>query len=337
MTATSGRNEVGAEVDTALVGRKPRPTRAERLRQLVPVIVLVLMYAITVGIAPGYLKAPQIGSLLQLASILGIAAVGQTLVILVGGIDLSVGAVVTMTNLMAAAIIANRDTALPMALIVVLGIGALVGLGNGLLIQYLKVPDLVATLATMTIVVGVGLLFTHGSPKGHSSPALNALVTQRFLGVLTGGVVIWAIVSAIVIIFLRSTAGGRYVYAVGLNREASRYAAVPVTRTVILLYVASGLTAALAGFLLTGYTGSAYLASGDTYQMQTIAAVILGGTSMFGGRGGYGGTIIGVLITVLLVSALRVVGIVQAGQNIAYGIILLSMLMLLTRMARRSA
>jgi len=192
MTATPG--------GTAAVGLKPRATRADRLRQLVPVIVLVVMYAITVGIAPGYLKAPQIGSLLQLASILGIAAVGQTLVILVGGIDLSVGAVVTMTNLMAAAIIANRDTSLPVALVVVLGIGALVGLGNGLLIQYLKVPDLVATLATMTIVVGVGLLFTHGSPKGHSSPALNALVTQRFLGVLTGGVVIWAIVAAIVII-----------------------------------------------------------------------------------------------------------------------------------------
>ncbi len=337
MTATSGRNDVGTEADAAHVGRKPHPTRTERLQQLVPIIVLILMYAITVWIAPGYLKAPQIGSLLQLASILGIAAVGQTLVILVGGIDLSVGAVVTMTNLMAAAIIANRNAALPIALIVVLGIGALVGLGNGLLIQYLKVPDLVATLATMTIVVGVGLLFTQGSPKGHSSPALNALVTQRFLGVLTGGVVIWAIVSAIVIIFLRSSTGGRYVYAVGLNREASRYAAVPVTRTVILLYVASGLTAALAGFLLTGYTGSAYLASGDSYQMQTIAAVILGGTSMFGGRGGYGGTIIGVLITVLLVSALRVVGIVQAGQDIAYGVILLSMLVLLTRMARRSA
>ncbi len=336
MTATPGHNDVGAGVDVAAVGLKPRTTRADRLRQLVPVIVLVVMYSVTVGIAPGYLEAPQIGSLLQLASILGIAAAGQTLVILVGGIDLSVGAVVTMTNLVAAAIIANQDSSLPVALMVVLGIGALVGFGNGLLIQYLKVPDLVATLATMTIVVGVGLLFTHGSPKGHSSPALNALVTQRFLGVLTGGVVIWVIVSAIVILFLRSSAGGRYVYAVGLNREASRYAAVPVTRTVILLYVAAGLTSALAGFLLTGYTGSAYLASGDTYQMQTIAAVILGGTSMFGGRGGYGGTIIGVLITVLLVSALRVVGIAQAGQNIAYGIILLSMLLLLTRMARRS-
>jgi ribose transport system permease protein len=336
MTAVPERQDVDTEV-VAPLGVKAGPTRADRVRQVVPVLVLVVMYAVTVAIAPGYLKAPQIGSLLQLASILGVAAVGQTLVILIGGIDLSVGAVVTMTNLIAAAIIANRDASLPLALVVVLGIGALVGLANGLLIQYIKVPDLVATLATMTIVVGVGLLFTHGSPKGHSSPALNALVTQRFLGVLTGSVVIWVGVAAVVILFLRSTAGGRYVYAVGLNREASRYAAVPVSRTVALLYVASGLTSALAGFLLTGYTGSAYLASGDTYQMQTIAAVILGGTSMFGGRGGYGGTIIGVLITVLLVSALRVVGIVQAGQNIAYGVILLGMLVLLTRMARRSA
>jgi len=247
MTLAPGHKEAGAVVAAGAVDKKRRATRADRLRQLVPVIVLVAMYAITVGIAPGYLKAPQIGSLLQLASILGVAAVGQTLVILIGGIDLSVGAVVTMTNLMAAAIIANRDSALPLALFAVLGIGALVGLGNGLLIRFLKVPDLVATLASMTIVMGVGLLFTHGSPKGHSAPALNALVTQRFFGVFTGGVVIWAIVSAITILLLRSSAGGRYVYAVGLNREASRYAAVPVTRTVILLYVASGLTSALAG------------------------------------------------------------------------------------------
>lgn len=333
MTSTPDDRRLAEEVGVvSAVGR-----RADRLRQLVPVIVLVAMYAITVAIAPGYLEAPQIGSLLQLASILGIAAVGQTLVILIGGIDLSVGAVATLSNLVAAAIIANNDAALPAALFAVLGIGAVVGLGNGLLIQYLKVPDLVATLASMTVVVGAGLLFTQGSPKGHSSPLLNALVTQRFLGVLTGGVLLWAAVSAIAIVFLRSSAGGRYVYAVGLNREASRYAAVPVARTVVLLYVASGSMAALAGFLLTGYTGSAYLASGDSYQMQTIAAVILGGTSMFGGRGGYGGTIVGVLITVLLVSALRVVGIAQAGQNIAYGIILLGMLVLLTRMAKRPA
>lgn len=333
MTTTPEPGGVG--VENAAVPASGR--RADRVRQLVPVIVLVAMYAITVAIAPGYLEAPQIGSLLQLASILGIAAVGQTLVILIGGIDLSVGAVATLSNLVTAAILAGSDAALPVALLVVLATGAVVGLGNGLLIQYLKVPDLVATLASMTVVTGIGLLFTQGSPKGHSSPLLNTMVTGRFLGVLTGGVLIWAVVSVVVILFLRRSAGGRYVYSVGLNREASRYAAVPVGRTVILLYVASGLMAALAGFLLTGYTGSAYLASGDTYQMQTIAAVILGGTSMFGGRGGYGGTIIGVLITVLLVSALRVVGIAQAGQDIAYGVILLGMLVLLTRMARRSA
>lgn len=334
MTSNPVPGGVGADT-TEAPSRRTR--RADQLRQLVPIIVLVVMYLVTVAIAPGYLEAPQIGSLLQLASILGIAAVGQTLVILIAGIDLSVGAVVTLSNLVAAAIIAGNNASLPVALIVVLVIGSLVGLVNGVLIQYLKIPDLVATLATMSVVVGAGLLFTQGSPKGSSAPLLNALVTQRFLGVITGGVLIWVVVSAVVILYLRSSASGRYVYSVGLNREASRYAAVPVGRTVIQLYVFSGLTAALAGFLLTGYTGSAYLASGDSYQMQTIAAVILGGTSMFGGRGGYGGTIVGVLITVLLVSALRVVGIAQAGQSIAYGVILLGMLVLLTRMARRTA
>ena len=134
---------------------------------------------------------------------------------------------------------------------------------------------------------------------------------------------------------LRKTVFGRRVYSVGLNREASLFAAVPVTGTIVALYTISGLAAGLAGFLLTGYTGSSYLGSGTSYQLSTIAAVVLGGTSIFGGKGGYGGTIAGVLITVLLLSILRVVGIPQAGQNIAYGVVILVMLVLFSARARR--
>lgn len=314
-------------------GTKERATgdSFERFRRVVPAFTLALMYAITVWIAPGYFESAQIGGLLQLAAILGVVAIGQTLVILIGGIDLSVGAVVTFSNLMAATIIAGSDTRVPQAIIACLAAGAVVGAFNGLVIRYLNVPDLVATLASMTIVTGLGLLYTRGSPRGTSSPGLNAVMTDRFLGVITTGVLIWLGLAAITIFVLHRTVAGRYVYAVGLNREASRYAAVPVGRTVVLLYVTSGVMAAIAGVMLTGYTSSSYLGSGTTYQMQSIAAVILGGTSMFGGRGGYGGTIVGVLITILLVSVLRVVGITQAGQLIAYGVVILTMLALFTR------
>lgn len=299
---------------------------ASRLQPFIPVAVLVIMYATTVLIAPGYLKSAQIGGLLQLSTILGIVAIGQTLVILVAGIDLSVGAVVTLSNLVAATLINGLDINLPTAVVVCLGIGAVVGAVNGMVIHYLKVPDLVATLATMTIVMGIGLLFTNGSPKGTSSFVLNTFMTSRFAGVLSGGVLIWILLSVATVVVLNKTVIGRYVYSVGLNREASHFAGVPVGRTIVSLYIVSGTMSALAGLLLTGYVGSSYLGSGESYQMQSIAAVILGGTSMFGGRGGYGGTVVGVLITVLLVSALRVVGISQAGQSIAYGIVILGML-----------
>jgi ribose transport system permease protein len=307
---------------------------ANAIRAVVPYAVLVLLYLVTVVIAPGYLAPAQIGSLLQLSTILGIVAIGQMLVILVGGIDLSVGSVVTLSNLTAASLIDGKDGNLAVALAASLAVGALTGLANGLIISYLKVPDLVATLATMTIVIGVGYLITNGAPRGSSSPLLNGIMTGRLFGVLTVGAVIWFVLAAVTILVLRFTTVGRRVYAVGLNREASRYAAVSANRTVIALYVLSGLAAAFAGVLLTGYTGSSYLGSGVSYQLASIAAVVLGGVSIFGGRGGYGGTIAGVVITVLLLSILQVVGIPQAGQNIAYGIVILLMLIAFT--SRRS-
>jgi ribose transport system permease protein len=321
-------------VTTTSLSSGLRRPNANALRAVVPYAVLVLLYVVTVMVAPGYLAPAQIGSLLQLATILGIVAIGQMLVILVGGIDLSVGSVVTLANLTAASLIDGKDGNLPVALVASLAVGVLTGLVNGLIISYLKVPDLVATLATMTIVIGVGYLVTNGAPRGSSSPLLNGIMTSRLLGVLTVGALLWFALAAATIVVLRFTTVGRRVYAVGLNRDASRYAAVSTNRTVIILYVLSGLAAAFAGVLLTGYTGSSYLGSGASYQLASIAAVVLGGVSIFGGRGGYGGTIAGVVITVLLLSILQVVGIPQAGQNITYGIVILLMLIAFT--SRRS-
>jgi ribose transport system permease protein len=320
---------------TTAVQVRRRSLGAARLRTWLPFLTLAVLYVVTVLRAPGYLESAQIGGLLQLAAILGVVAIGQTLVILIGGIDLSVGAVVTLTNLVTAAVLNGDDAALPVALAVSLAVGLAVGLVNGLVIVLLKVPDLVATLATMTVVTGVGYLYTDGAPRGTSSSVLNSLVTHRFAGFLTAGVLLWAVLAVLTIVVLNRSVLGRHVYATGLNREASSYAGVPVVRTVLTLYVVSGMAAALAGFLLTGYTGSSYLGSGAGYQLSSIAAVVLGGVSIFGGRGGYGGTVAGVLITVLLASFLRVVGIPQAGQNIAYGLVILAMLLLFTTRTRR--
>jgi ribose transport system permease protein len=308
----------------------------DRFRSAIPFLTLGLLYVVTVIVAPGYLAPAQLGGLLQLSALLGIVAIGQTLVILIGGIDLSVSAVVTFTNLITGAILNGLDVNLPLALLASLASGAAVGLINGLVITRLKVPDLVATLATMTIVIGVGYLVTNGAPRGTSSPGLNDFMTMRFAGFITGGLVLWLALGTIVIVLLARTSWARRVYAVGLNRDASHYAGVGVRRITMTLYISSGVTAGLAGFLLTGYTGSSYLGSGATYQLASIAAVVLGGTSIFGGRGGYLGTIAGVLIIVLLQSILRVIGIPQAGQYIAYGVVILVMILIFTtRTSRR--
>ena len=295
---------------------------------LLPWIMLVVIYIITVVRAPGYLKAAQLGSLLQLITILGIVAIGQLGVILIGGIDLSVGTVMTLTNMMSAAMLAGRDANMVVAILVPLATGALIGLINGVVISKLGVPDMIATLAMMTIVLGAGYLYSSGTPSGGSSPMLTAFVTHRFGGLITPATILWLVAAGVVIAALRKSVFGRQVYAVGLSREASRSAGISVARTTILLYMTSGICASVAGIILTGYTGSSFLGSGSSYQLMSIAAVVLGGANIFGGSGGYGNTIAGVAIITLLLSVLQVIGIPTAGQNILYGLVILIMLVL---------
>lgn len=306
----------------------PAASRRRRLTLFLPWIVLAVLYAVTVARAPGYLKPAQLGSLLQLLTILATVSIGQLGVILVGGIDLSVSTVMTLANIMSAGMLAGHDGNLPAAIGVTLAAGAVIGLLNGLVITKLGVPDMIATLATMTVVLGAGYLYSGGSPGGGSSPGLTAFVTHRIGGLVTPATIAWLVVAAVLIVALRSSVFGRKVFAVGLSDGASRASGISVHRTRIMLYVISGTCAAAAGILLTGYTGSSFLGSGDPYQLMSIAAVVLGGASIFGGNGGYGNTIAGVAIITLLLSVLQVIGIPTAGQDILYGVVILVMLVL---------
>ena len=262
-------------------------------RGWLPYVLAVAIYGVAVWISPSYADMRQLGTLLVLAAMLGIVAIGQTLVMLIGGIDLSVSAVITFVNLVVAATVAGNDGRIWLAVMLAVAIGLLVGVVNGVLIHVLRLPDIIMTLASFTILTGVALLYSGGSPKGSSSPLLGKAANGRLWDFLPYSMILWIVLSAIVIFVLRRTAPGRRVYAVGLNRTASRYAGVRVGWTVIGLYAASGVCAAIVGVLITGYTGSSYFGSGDEYQLGSIAAVVVGGTSIYGGRGGYGGTIAG--------------------------------------------
>jgi len=288
--------------------------------------VAVVLYLIAIAISPEFASRGQLSAILTLAAFLGIVSIGQTLVILVFGIDLSVGAIITLTNLVTAAYIDGSNARTLTAVPLTLAIGAAVGLCNGLGIRYLRVPDLVMTLATLSIVTGIALLYSGGSPTGESSELLNTLATGRVGGILPWSFIIWVIFAALTIFALKSTTFGRHVYAVGLNRRASRFSGIPVGRTVVLLYMISGMTAATVGMLLTGFTGSSFFGVGDPYLLSSIAAVVVGGTSIFGGRGGYVGTIAGAIIITLLTSILTVVNIAEAGREIAYGLVILALL-----------
>ena len=293
--------------------------------------VAVVLYLIAIAISPEFASLGQLSAILTLAAFLGIVSIGQTLVILVFGIDLSVGAIITLTNLVTAAYIDGSNARTLTAVPLMLAIGAAVGLFNGLGIRYLRVPDLVMTLATLSIVTGIALLYSGGSPTGVSSELLITLATGRLGGILPWSFIIWVIFAALTIFALRNTTFGRHVYAVGLNRRTSRFSGIPVGRTVVLLYMMSGMTAATVGLLLTGFTGSSFFGVGDPYLLGSIAAVVVGGTSIFGGRGGYVGTIAGAIIITLLTSILRVVNIAEAGREIVYGLVILALLIIYGR------
>lgn len=295
-------------------------------RTLLAYMVAVGLYVAAIFISSGYANIGQFFTLLNLAAFLGIVAIGQTFVILIFGIDLSVSAVITLVSIIISAYIdgSNERTliAIPLALV----IGAAVGLINGAGIWYLKIPDLVMTLATFSILTGGTLLYSNGSPTGRSSDLLGTVATGRLGGTIPWSVIVWASLAALAVFVLHRTTIGRHVYAVGFNRRASRFSGVRVGRTVIVLYTISGITAALAGLLITGYTGQSFFGIGDPYQLGSIAAVVVGGTSIFGGRGGYVGTIAGAFTIVLLQSVLRTVNIADAGRDIAYGLVILVLL-----------
>jgi len=295
---------------------------------LLPWLVLVVLYATLVIRTPNFLKAGPLSVLLYSITILGVVAMGQLCVILIGGIDLSVSSVMTLTNVVSSYIIAGTTNQhLFAAVVVCLLVGAVIGCANGLIITRLGMPDMIATLAMMTIIYGVMTLFHASHLRTGNSPALVDFATKPFLGPIMPAAVVWLVLSAVLIVVLQKTTFGRQVFAVGLSRGAAHAAGISVMRTTVILYVVSGVCAGAAGILLTGQLGGMQLSSGNPYQLWSIAAVVLGGTSIFGGRGGYGSTMAGVAIIVVLQNGLlNVLHIPTSAQNILYGLVILVML-----------
>jgi ribose transport system permease protein len=271
---------------------------------------------------------PQVFSLnylmqqLQLASFLGIAATGAMLVILIGGIDLSLPWVLT-----AAAIISSALSG--RGVLVSIGAGLLVGLVaglvNGLGAAILRIPSIIWSLAVNFIFLGICVFITGGfMPQGHPTAIVKTIGIGRTLGV-PNIVLFWCVLSVYIILTLTLTKFGRFIYAVGLNEKVSFLSGIRTRRIIISIFIMSGICNALAGIMLSGYSNQAFQAMGDPYLIPAIAAVVIGGTSISGGSGSYIGTIIGVIFITYLSSLLSVLQVPEAGIQIFFGVIIIAM------------
>ena len=296
--------------------------------------VIVAMFLLGEIVSHGFASPEHIGNILRTASFLGVVSMGQTLAILTAGIDLSVGPLITLGNVFICMFINGVNLNTFWAIPVILLLGVLFGASNGVGVTYLKISPLVMTLAVGSLVTGITLIFSQGAPKGLASPLLRFLGVGNVLSGLPVIVIIWAILSALCILFLRQTTFGRRIYYTGANERAAFLSGTRVHLVKIVVYAISGASATLTGALMAGYTQTAFLGIGNEYTMWSITAVVIGGTSLTGGKGGYRGTIAGAIILILLESLLTVMKIPEAGRRIANGLIILIMISIYFRQNR---
>lgn len=298
-------------------------------------VILLALLLIAQVVSPGYLQLNHLAGILRLASFVGIAAIGQNLAILTGGIDLSIANVITFANVISAEIMMGKDENIPLALLVVLIMGVLVGLVNGIGVRVLKIPPFIMTLGVGTVVQGIFLIYTKGAPKGNAAPLLKSICGRSLFGMVSGIVIIWLMMALITWLLLKKTTFGRNIYSIGTNEEASRFSGIDTGKTIFIVYILSAVISALAGFFLVGYTGTSFLNVGNSYNTKTIAAVIIGGTAITGGRGNYLGTIAGAIIMTVLEDFLTILNFPEAGRQISQGLIILLLVLIYNREKQR--
>jgi ribose transport system permease protein len=309
---------------------EPRPNRVVAAGQWVidrPLVmlsvILVLLLILCQIVSPGYMSAERVGTILQFSAPLAFLAAGQTLVMLTAGIDLSVAATATAAAYIMAGQ-ASRGTAT--ALAIALLVGLVVGLVNGIGVGIFRVNPLIMTLGMASIVSGYLTVSAQSFVTG--VPLVPDFVRELAVGNLLGpaipkSLLLWVPVAALILFGLRSSGYGRMLYAVGDNPIACRLAGVRVWQVLLLTYVLCSILAAIGGVLYVGVINAADLQLVTPYLLPSVAAVVIGGTSIFGGVGGYSGTILGVIILVVLDSLLTLLDTSQAVKQIIYGSIIL--------------
>jgi ribose transport system permease protein len=285
-------------------------------------VAMIVLLLVTAAFSPGFLSVSNLRSIVVLAAFVGIAALGQTFVIIGGGIDLSLPWVLNCAAIVMTMLAGSQDLTLVWVIPLVLAGGLGIGIVNGVGVALFGVPPIIMTLAANVILQGLILVFTGGSPTPPAPELIQFLAVGRIGGIPVIAF-LWAVLAIIAWVLLSKASFGRHLYALGTSARVAEFSGVPTARTTILTYTISGLTASLTGILLTGYSGQAYLGMGDSYLFTSIAAVAIGGASILGGSGHYIGTIAGALVLTILSGLLPALNLSSGALLVVYGVVIL--------------
>ena len=285
-------------------------------------IALILVLIIARFLSPSFYQPSNLFNVLRQASALGILSVGQTIVMIAGGIDLSVAATMQLATIAIAEISMAQDARVLPGIIAVLILSAIVGVMNGWLVTSRKVPPFVATLFVGVVVTGIRLVYTRAAPSG-GLPPLMRVIGRDSTGPLPNAALIFLGLAILADILLRRTTFGRRVYSVGGNPKAAWLSGVSVNRTRMITYVACSLLAGLGGLVLAGYVGYADQWIGRGYDLDSIAAVVIGGTSFAGGSGSMWGTVAGVILVTVLLNLVLLLNMNVQWQLVVKGVVII--------------
>jgi inositol transport system permease protein len=316
-------------VNETIVDSEPKLAKGSRLhdrgssilsRYGMLIILIVLIMVMTI-LAPTFLTSGNLINIVRQMSVVGIIAIGVTMIIITTGIDLSSGSVIALVSVVVASMSHPGSYPLAVALIVGLGLGLLTGVINGTIISKGKIAPFIVTLGMMTVARGAALLYTSGKPIGNLSEGFKVIGQGNLFGIPIP-ILIFLFVGFISYIMLNKTKFGKYVYAIGGNEQAAVIAGVNVDKYKIMIYGFAGLLSAVGGIILTSRIASGQPTSGVMYELDAIAAAVIGGTSLSGGIGTIGGTIIGALIIGVMNNGLDLLNVSSYWQQILKGVII---------------
>ncbi|MEG2623738.1 MAG: ABC transporter permease [Clostridia bacterium] len=321
---SDSRNQIQASA-----GGVGRMTRKQFISTFGSSIALVLLIVLMSSLKSNFLSGTNIRNILRIASINGLLAIGMTFVVLTGGIDLSVGAIMGCAG-MFSAYFAQKTMGYPwfVGVLVGIGIGIAIGMFNGVCISYLKVPAFVGTLGAMSIAKGLTFLLTSAKPIPSLDESFKLIGGGSIGGWFPIPIAIMGVVLIICFMLLYKTRYGRYIFAVGGNLNAAHSSGIDTKKVICSVYVISGILAALAGIITTARVTSGVTSTGDGYETNAIAMVVIGGTSLAGGRGSLWGTIIGILLLQCLTTGLDMLAVNAYYQLIIKGFVVIGAVML---------